>query len=112
MLPVTLDLLPSLCLSPFESVFVNEQDMHRLLCGLINLECSTSGFHRFDPAPLGEHLIRPLSAIGRSSYLLALSGHPITARGPGVNFVSDHVSELSPTKMLALHSKSLGLMFL
>ena len=86
--------------------------MRRLLCGLINLECSTSGFHRFDPAPLEAHLIRPLSAIGRLSYLLALSGRPITARGAGVNFVSDHVSKLSPTKMLALHSKSQGLMFL
>ena len=77
--------------------------MRRLLCGLITLECSTFGYHRFDPTPLEAHSIRPLSAIGRSSYLLALSECPITARGVGVNFVSDHVSELSLTKMLALH---------
>ena len=83
--------------------------MHHLLCGLITLECSTFGFHRFDPTPLVAHLIRPLSAIRRSSYLLALSEGPITTRGAGVNFVSDHVSKLSLTKMLALHSKSLGL---
>ena len=85
--------------------------MRRLLYGLITLECSSFGFHRFDPTPLVAHLIRPLSVIERLSYLLALSEGPIIARGAGVNFVSDHVSELSPTKKLALHSKSLGLKF-